>query len=100
VGRDYRRCLCRPRQQVQGRRALFQIRGNAGAGKKILSHTYNTPTAGRTRITFTSAFTNALATTDDILVIASRNGVWMYDVESDEEPRDGSGARSLVRIVG
>jgi hypothetical protein len=62
----------------------MQSGGNAGAGKKILSHTYNTPTAGRTRITVTSAFTNALATTDDILVVASRNGVWMYDVESDE----------------
>jgi hypothetical protein len=63
----------------------FQTGANAGASKKILSHTYNTPTAGVTRVTFTSAFTNALSTADDFLIIASRNGVWMYDVESDEE---------------
>jgi hypothetical protein len=64
--------------------ALYFTQGaNAGIGRKIASHVWNGGT-GSTRITFTSAFPSALATADDWIIISSRNGTWMYDVESDE----------------
>jgi hypothetical protein len=86
MDRDIRRHLCSGRDNKFKDGAIyFQTGANAGPARRSLSHTYNTPTAGVTRVTFTSAFTNALSLTDDFLIIASRNGVWMYDVESDEE---------------
>jgi hypothetical protein len=62
----------------------FQNGANAGIGKKIASHVWNSGPL-TTRITFTSAFPNALNIADDWVILSSRNGVWMYDAESDEE---------------
>jgi len=62
--------------------ALFFLTGaNAGSGRKISTTVYTSGTL-KTRLTFTSAFTNAIATTDDWVLLSSRNGVWMYDTDS------------------
>jgi hypothetical protein len=63
----------------------FRTGSNAGSGMLIGSHTYNTPTAGRTRINFASAATNALATSDKIRIICSRGGTWIWNTLNNVE---------------
>ena len=65
----------------------FRTGSNAGVanGKQIASHTYNTPTAGRTRITFTSAFTNTITTGDALRIVTSRGGCWMWNTTNTVE---------------
>jgi len=63
---------------------VFTTGANAGSSRRITASTYNGGLSQMT-LTLSSALSNTPATTDDWVIITSRNGVWLYKTQNDYE---------------